>query len=165
MDTHSEPLTGTLRPARFSDLPALTAFFEERWSCGAHGNWELDEAKVQGLLAMAIQHHGRNGFIAVWEEGGRIMGCILGSKVPIYLVTHALEATDHAWIIREGASPWAGQRLLQAFDEWAWADPRVVRVRHAMVDTMGAISPGGVRILEYHGFRISGAIYEKERTP
>lgn len=152
-----------LRPGRFSDLPSLAEFFLDRWSAGKMAHLPINEERLHFVLATAIQNHGRAGHLSVWEQDGTIQGAILGGLSPLYLVTEALEATDLAWIVAPGASPRAGAALLKAFDDWAWSNPAVVRVKHGVCDTMGIVHPAAVRLLERQGFSLTGGIYEKDR--
>jgi hypothetical protein len=154
-----------LRPARPSDIPDLITLALEFWDQGRLSGFAVNEDRLRCLIVMALRHQGGGSFLHVAVEGGAIVGFLLGALSPLYLVTDVLEASEIAWIVKPGSHPLAGARLLKAFHAWAWDNPLVVRITQSASDTMGQISPAAVRLLERQGFRITGAIYQKERTP
>lgn len=154
-----------LRPATFSDIPALADLLE-----ATHGRSRLhalpfSETRAKALLMQAAQRHGGTAegatFLAVAEREGRIEGFILGTLTAYYHVLDALEATDLFWITDPKAHPWTAARLLRAFHRWADANEKVVVIRQGVTDVVSGEPERVEPLMRRRGMQVSGAIYER----
>lgn len=146
------------RTPSLAELPGVAAYLARTWARGRLGHIPFSEARAVEILGLGLSHPD-TFFLRVAGEG-EIKGVLLGNKAPVYLAVEALEAMDIVWV----ADPGYGRTLLREFHRWAWSDPKVVRVRHALVDTMGEVSETATGILRRGGFRTTGSILEKERS-
>ena len=92
--------------------------------------------------------------------GKRLEGFIIGALNPLYLVLDATEATDLFWYARPGAHAATASRLLKAMHKWV---PPGAFIRQGNSDAISDADSSG-RLLERHGMRCTGHLYEKE-TP
>lgn len=165
---HDRQIASRIRKATFSDIPRLAALFRDAYARSRYSSVaEFSEARAKSLLMTAIQRDGGQSegstFVAVSDTGIGLDAFIIGCLQSIYMLSDDLEATDLFWYARDGASPMAAKRLLRAMHKWAWSCPKVVLIRQGNTDAIVSQQLSG-RVLTGAGMRLTGGIYEKERS-
>lgn len=148
-----------IRPPLPADIPRLALYIETVWGLSRLASHPLDRRALTGHLAAAVDGNGGQVFAVMAEEGEAVSGLFVGGIGRLYLVSRAWEASDLLWLGR-GLD---AVRMMQAFHAWAWAKPEVIRIRQSVVDTMGEMDDAATGLLVREGFRLTGAIFEKER--
>ena len=181
----------TVRPARFTDLPALNALFRDMFARSRYSaTTTLCDRTVKAVLINAVRDHGRGRCLFVAEPDGRSKdggknngrdtgdagdtgnagkpggpyGFIIGACQPVYGVCRAREASDEFFYVADRAHPLAAPRLLAAFDAWARRAPGVTAIRLGIT---GAVSDWRrvQKLYVRRGYRQDGVFMIKEIEP
>lgn len=157
-----------VRAAKFGDIWGIYSIIVESHERSRYAKvCKVDEKRCKALLVQAIQRHGGTTegatFVAVAAVEDRIEGFIIAVLQPLYLIGDVLEASDMFWVARIGAHGSTAGRLVKAMHKWV---PPGVFVRQGITDIINDLALPG-RLLEQHGMRLTGHIYEKrkETTP
>ena len=149
-----------LRPAKTTDVFILADILADRAKDSRYalklGQDALIEPKLaRTMFAQAVQRHGGTNdgatFVMVHETDGQIDAFILAGLGRIYEAGTQLAASDTLLLGIQGCDPRAMTRLLEAYVEWAEANPKVMEVGLSWSDTI----PGSdilVRKFERDGF-------------
>lgn len=151
-----------IRTARFGDIPAIYEIIFEAHKRSRYAELgRVDERRCKALIVQSIQRHGGTSdgatFVAVADNDGLVEGFIIAVLQPLYLVLDVLEATDLFWITKPGAHATSAGRLLRAMHKWVPVGPVI---RQANTDIISDIELSG-RMMEQHGMRLTGHVYEK----
>jgi hypothetical protein len=157
-----------IRIAKFGDIPAIFDMINEGHARSRYaGLCNVDEKRAKGIAMNAIQRHGlltEGGcFVAVADGESGVEGFIIGILQPLYQVLDVLEATDLFWYARPNAHGATAARLLRVMHKWALSSPHVQVIRQGNSDAISDMALSG-RILQRAGMRLTGNVYEKERS-
>lgn len=131
-----------IRPASFSDVPALIEILREAKAASVYAEGiNIDDREANRVLVNCVQRHmgqGENGtFVAVCETGGAVTGFIMGALSRVYHIMDKCTATDLFWIGTAKASARDKIGLMVEFIDWAKGHRKV----HDIVcEASGAIS-------------------------
>jgi hypothetical protein len=154
-----------IRPAAFSDVPAMAAVLREAYAASIYADRAtFDEREAKSLFVRALQRHGHKtpggSFVMVAEQAGAVEGFIIGCLERVYHVLEELMATDLFFLCSARADPHDAGRLLKAFTAWAEANPRVIEIHMGVTNAMGDWTKAG-RLYQRQGFTEAGALYER----
>ena len=154
------------RPIKMSDLPAVFDMLIEMHGLSKYaGDVDVDPVAAKALLMQAAQRHGgsNNGstHFMVAEEGGKIVGFMVGALQRLYLIGNRLEAMDLFLYAKKTASAKVAVKLLDSYIEWASSCPKVASIKLSYTNTLGVDGERLGALYERKGFERHGAIYEK----
>lgn len=153
------------RAIKMSDLPAVFDLLIQMQATSKYaGDVDVDPVAAKALLMQAAQRHGgsNNGstHFMVAEEGGAIVGFVIGVLQRVHLVGNRLEAMDMFLYVTPGSSPSAGVRLAKSYVDWAQSCPKVGSVKLSYTDILG-VDPMQIEALYSRlGFKRIGGIFE-----
>ena len=151
-----------IRAAKFSDIPRLIELMADGYSRSRYRERSaFDPKEARSLLMNCIQRHGSPG-----EGGSTVMvsdpveSFIIGIMERVYFVGTALVAKDLLFYATEKSSPFDSVGLLNAYVDWAKANPKVIEIQLSATDIIE--ETGAAEAMYRHmGFRRSGALYER----
>ena len=156
-----------IRAAKFVDIPRMVELL-----CLAHaaskyaGRVPVSQSAAHTLLQQAVTRHGGQhaggALVMVAEVDGEVQGLMVGALTRVYEIGEKLQANDLFLFVTPAAGKTDASRLLDAYIEWADANPKVDRedVKLSYTDAL----PGGERVEAMYakkGFRRCGAIFER----
>jgi hypothetical protein len=156
-----------IRPATFSDMPAIFELFEEMLAVSRYAErMDADTATLRSLIMDGVRRHGGrnngNTHFMVHEVDGKIRGFVFGILERAYHFGTKLRASDVFLFCGKGAHFRAWDRLEDSYIEWALGCPKVIEVMLSWTD---AISDKAERIAKSYcrkGFRKCGEIWTLE---
>lgn len=156
---------GTIRPARFRDIPRIVEL-----CAGIHGvssfanRFALDEWALKKALLDAIGSHASkpgSGLVLVSETDGDIDGVFVGFVKQLYSCLDAYIASNVIWYSAPDARPQVAFELLKAFEQWLSRSDHPVIFRMGLSDAIQ--DPERMsKLLTRKGYRHSGHLFEKE---
>lgn len=156
----------TIRPATIGDILPIIALMDEALTRSIYaGVDEVDHEYTRKLFARSLHFHGNSNhqatLIYVSEMDGKVAGYFFGFLDRLYQVGKKLAATEVHFYL----APWADQRdalkLLNAFLEWAEANPKVVEIRLGESNILGEPDPRFAKLLERKGFHKAATLFTK----
>lgn len=155
-----------IRAATFSDIPRLFELMQEMHQRSRYAALSaLDEKLTKATFMQSIQRHGGKTsggtLVMVAEKDGTVEAFIIGILAPIYEVGVKLQATDYLFYASDKSSPRAAGKLLDSVIAWADENPRVKVQFYGVNDAIGDFTRAA-RLFTRRGFRLAGAIYERE---
>lgn len=157
-----------LRLAKPADIMRLVDILVEKHAASIwHGKVNVSRDVARRVLAAFIQRNGNTNdggsIVAVWLDRKEVIQAfIVGVLDRVYHIGDRLCAQDVYLVATKQASPRAADKLIDAYLEWADANP-FVEVIHA---SWTSVLPEGPRLHKFYlrkGFAQTGAIYS--RTP
>lgn len=154
-----------IRKAKAVDTPRIAELIEEgyaRSSYVTHGT--LDIAKAKRIIVNAIQRDGlmnEGGWcVRVAEANGTVEGFVVGYLSRVYDIGDKLLARD--WMLYGSPRCPTVDRigLLDALDEWASANPKVLDLEVSVTDAVGDWKRVG-QLYERRGLEQVGAVYRR----
>jgi hypothetical protein len=151
-----------IRAAKFADVPRLIELMADGYSRSRYREKSaFDPKEARTLLQNCIARHGAP------NEGGTMVmvsdpveSFMIGIRERVYFVGTALVAKDLFLYATETASPFDSVGLVNAYVDWAKADPKVIEIQLSATDVIQ--ETGAAEAMYRHmGFRRSGAIYER----
>lgn len=150
-----------IRPAEFTDIPALIALCREAHAASRFKDVPFIEAKAYGALYAKIADNGATWAVFVSDDDG-VNGFLVGYASPVYEAL-ALTMTGYTMLYaRPGAGARTASRLLDALEAWAdSAGPnlKVYVVENAVVDPERT-----GKLMQRRGFERAGTVWMKEAT-
>jgi hypothetical protein len=157
----------TVRAAKYADISGLCALMRDGHARSKYADvGGIDTAEARQIFMGAIQRMASTGpgaccvFVAEGEEG--INGVFIGVLERVYHVGDKLSATDLFFYTAPGANPWAASTMLEGFEKWASANPRVIEIRLGVTDVIDANPETLAGIYEKRGYKRVGVILERK---
>lgn len=159
-----------IRPARFADVPVLTAMLISQQSESIYaGKVEVDRDYTRKMLAGLVHKHGgtHDGGSCVFvaeDDAGHVQGFVVGVLARVYHIGVELMAQDAFLVVARKAPKSAAIHLIDAYIGWAETAPKV---REIQLSHSAAI-PGSERIAALYrrkGFVPFGQSYRREVAP
>lgn len=156
-----------IRPATLSDLPRLLELVLEM-----HASSEfparmigVDEITTRSILMDGVMRNGRtnNGgtLLNVVERDGAVEGFMLGILQRVYHICNRLEAQDFWLYCSKKAPARASERLIDAYIEWAQANPKVADIMLSWTNVVGVKGEKLGRLYKRKGFERVGEIWKR----
>lgn len=144
-----------IRKATESDIPAIVAI-GERFTTYHPYNAEFDPQAAGTFVATLL----RDGIVFVADEGGQVVGTLVGMLTPLWYAPATMLATEIGWWLdedhRRGMN---GLMLLRAFENWAKEQKaNVIILSDLCID---GEYPAG-RLIEARGYRVMERTHIKE---
>jgi len=156
-----------IRPARFSDVPAMYALLAEGFERSRYRTMgAIDQKVAKGLLVQAIQRDGQPGeggtLVRVADQDGVVEGMIIAVLQRVYHIGDKLQATDLFYIGSPRCHPADGRGLFDAMVAWADGNPRVVEILATVTDVLLDDWPRVGRLYERRGFVPCGGMWRRK---
>jgi hypothetical protein len=155
-----------IRPAKFIDIPALEKILHSTHARSKYaGRTGINQKALEQLLTGLVAGQNQNGpgatFMVVSEQGGEIVGFMAASLNRIYSIGEKLCASD-IFLISEASNRADTNKMIDAYIEWASANPKVIEIGLSWSDT---VSRGELAKNFYtrRGFTLSGETYTLKR--
>ena len=155
-----------IRPAKFADIPALEKILHATHARSKYaGRSGINQKALEQMLTGLVAGQNQNGpsatFMVVSEKQGKVVGFMAASLGRIYNIGEKLCASD-LFLISETSNRADTNKMIDAYIEWASANPKVIEIGLSWSDT---ISKGELAKNLYmrRGFTLSGETYTLRR--
>lgn len=157
-----------IRRAGFTDLPQLLLLALEAHKRSRYSDVELDmesaERLARQLMMMSPEKPEVGGHVCfVSDEDGKLTGFLAGSIQQFYGCLDIAIAQDFLFFVLPEAAAAVAQRLLDAFEAWAFGLPGRVVVRFVVNDAIVNPDRTGVWMAR-RGYQHIGYAFEKEKV-
>lgn len=156
-----------IRRATMSDLPRVYALVGQLHKATEYAKRDIDvsEPAMHRLFKAALARNGSTGdggtLLNVFEHKGQIEGFMLGALQRVYHIGNRLEAQDFFLYCTPGAPNPAWSKLVDAFVEWASANPKVADIVLSTNDVAGTDPLKLGRLYARKGFMKRGEIWKR----
>ena len=152
-----------MRPARFSDIPALLKLLRSSHERSKYaGRTDLHEKAMEQMLTGLVAGQTQQGvgatYLQVAETDGKVTGFVAGMLNRVYNIGTKLVAND-LFLVNEAGSLKTTMALIDGYIAWARANPKVIEVGLSWSDAL----PGANIIADIYrrkGAHMVGEQYE-----
>ena len=154
-----------IRSAKFSDIPDIKRLLVRVHAKSKYATMTpLNDKALEDVVLSMIAGQKQNGpaatFVSVVEHNGKVQGFMAASLSRIYGICDKLTASD-SFIISESRKASDTVAMIDAYIDWAMANPKVVEIILTWSDAV----PGGQKMAKLYsrkGFRQVGEFYEMD---
>lgn len=154
----------TTRAAKFADITVMAEMLREMHAASKYrARVGISEKAMQQMLMGAVSAQNQNGpqasYVRVAEQGGKVVGFMIGTLSRVYHIGDRLVANDLFLYVRKGAEMGHTLALIDGYVEWARANRKVIEIALSWNDTL----PGAARVAkvyERRGFTKNGELFE-----
>lgn len=156
----------TVRQAKITDVPALLALIQGALDKSAYaGRGEIDIDFASATMRRAMHFNGKHGLgaclILVSEKDGNLEGYFFAMLDRVYQFGKPLCAHEVHLYLTDDADARDAIRILDAFEEWADTNPRVIEKRIGASNFMGETDPRFGLLLERRGWEKAATVFTK----
>jgi hypothetical protein len=154
-----------IRPAKFSDTPAIEALLRNTHKRSRYGevtslNEKALNQTVLGLIAGQNQNGPGGTHVTVAEHGGKVLGFMAGQINRVYGVCDHYTTSD-VFLVNESHKASDTVAMIDAYLDWAKANPKVLHIGLSWSDAV----PGSERLAKLYsrkGFHMVGEQWEMQ---
>ena len=155
-----------IRAANFGDLPRLfTLVCDQHEASKYYPDVGVDEPTLRSYLMQGVQRHGGTNSgstcLFVEEHDGQVEGFVMGILERLYHIGDRLWSNDMFLVCTDDAPKMTASRLIDAYDAWAFNNPKVAKILLSWTDAIGTDGKKIEALYKRKGYHHIGGIWER----